>query len=146
MNTSVTGYAPAQDFLIDAGPLVAIINSGDRQHESCLAAVTGLKGRLLTTEAVITEALYLLEGSRPAIRACLGMVLDGTLAVQAMSAHRWERALALMDKYADLPMDYADATLVVLAEDLGVSAILTLDRRDFGVYRIAGTGAFHILP
>ena len=146
MTTSATGYAPEQDFLIDTGPLVAIINSGDRWHAACLAAITGRRGRLLTTEAVITEALYLLEGSRPAIRACLGMVLDGTLAVQPMSPHRWERALVLMDKYADLPMDYADATLVVLAEDLGMSDILTLDRRDFGVYRIAGTGAFHILP
>ena len=79
-------------------------------------------------------------------RVCLSLLIEGFASVCPVSLPSLRRVRALMDKYADLPMDYADATLVVLAEDLGVSDILTLDRRDFGVYRIAGTGAFHILP
>ena len=56
------------------------------------------------------------------------------------------RARALLEQYSDLPMDYADATLVVLAEELETNLILTTDRRDFGVYRIHGRRRFRILP
>jgi predicted nucleic acid-binding protein len=56
------------------------------------------------------------------------------------------RAAALMRKYANVPMDFADATLVVLAEEFQVGNVLTLDRRGFGVYRISGTKRFTILP
>jgi hypothetical protein len=52
----------------------------------------------------------------------------------------------LLGEYSDLPMDFADATLVVLAEELGTDLILTTDRRDFGVYRIGGKGRFRIRP
>jgi predicted nucleic acid-binding protein len=136
----------AQDCLLDTGPLVALIDHGESAHLACVAAITGRRGRLITTDAVITEALYLLADSSVAVRACLGMILDGTLAVELMSLSRWGRVQTLMAKYADLPMDYADATLVVLAEDLGLTQILTLDRRDFSVYRVRGNRAFRILP
>lgn len=57
-----------------------------------------------------------------------------------------ERARELIVQYADLPMDYADATLVVLAEELGTNLILTTDRRDFEVYRLHGSRPFKVVP
>ena len=56
------------------------------------------------------------------------------------------RVRKLLDKYADLPMDYADATLVALAEELGTAAVFTTDRTDFSIYRLKDRKPFHILP
>ncbi len=56
------------------------------------------------------------------------------------------RCRELLELYEDLPMDFADATLVVLAEDLGTDLVFTTDRRDFGIYRIGGKRRFRIKP
>lgn len=62
------------------------------------------------------------------------------------SATSLRRVRQLLDKYADLPMDFADATLVALADDLDCSSVFTTDRTDFAVYRLKGRKPFRILP
>jgi hypothetical protein len=69
----------------------------------------------------------------------------GTELVPASEA-RIHRALALMKRYDDVPMDLVDALLVVVAEEQGVREVLTLDRRGFATYRANGRERFHLLP
>ncbi len=94
---------------------------------------------------MVTEASYLLEFSQRAQQALLGFVASGAVELPEFGPKLVAKAQALMTKYADLPMDFADATLVVLAEGIGASDVFTLDRRDFGVYRL-GRRRFTLLP
>lgn len=133
--------------LTDAGPLVALIDADEADHETCVLALRGLRAPLLTTWPAFTEAMYLLAraGAGPAKAALWKLVLSGRLVLAELSPSALRRAAALMNKYADLPMDLADATLVALAEERGERQIFTLDS-DFGVYRIHGRTRFEIIP
>ena len=132
--------------LVDTGPLVALFDPSDRAHASCTRELGRLEGRkLVTSLAVVTEASYLLDFSALAQQALLTFIADGALDVAEFGRSNVSRAKELMTKYHDLPMDFADATIVVLAELLGTSAVFTLDRRDFGVYRL-GRRKFKLLP
>ena len=106
-----------------------------------------IPGGLLTTAAVITETVYVLAASPMHRRAALEWVqrarVAGLLSVEPVTDHA---ALAvILDRYAELPCDYADATLIALAENSGVAAIATIDQRDFSVYRIKGRKRFRLL-
>jgi len=98
----------------------------------------------VTTEAVVTEAEYLLDFSSEAQAALMHVLASGRPRVEAIAATDRKRLAELMGRYADLPMDYADATLVLVAERLGAMRVFTLDRRDFGVYRV-GRKRFEIV-
>jgi len=133
--------------LVDTGAVVALINSADRYHEQAAGWFRGFRGRLLTTEAVVTESAYVLAASPLHQRAALIWVQRareaGLLQVVPVEDHS---ALArIMSKYADLPCDYADASLVWLAEETGVLQIATIDDGDFSVYRVRGRRRFKIL-
>jgi hypothetical protein len=78
--------------------------------------------------------------------ACIDTFLDGAASLLPLTTPMLRRARSLMERYADLPMDFADATLVVLAETLDTDAVLTTDRRDFRIYRIRERRPFQILP
>jgi predicted nucleic acid-binding protein len=132
--------------LVDTGPLVALFDPSDRAHSACKSTLGTLRrSRRVTSIAVLTEATYLLGFSAAAQQALLTFVASGAVEIADLDAADVSRAAALMNRYADLPMDFADATLVVLAERLGCSAVFTLDRRDFGTYRV-GRRALRILP
>lgn len=132
--------------LVDTGPLVALLDRSERAHASVRAAFAAHESaELITTEAVITEASDLLDFSvelQSALQVLLG---SGHLRVEPMTTADRSRLAALIAKYRALPMDYADATLVLAAERLSITRILTLDRRDFGVYRV-GRRVFQIYP
>jgi len=100
----------------------------------------------VTTEAVLTEATHLVGPSWIAQKACLEFLVRGTCALVPTTQESLRRIVPLMEKYRDVPMDYADATLVVLAEDFRSDQIFTLDRRGFSAYRTARGKAFHTLP
>jgi len=137
---------PTGVVIVDTGPLVALFDPSDRDHEACSREVARLeKRRLVTTLAVVTEAAYLLDFSPRAQQAFLGFVRAGAVEVAEFDAASVGRAAALMSKYNDLPMDFADATLVVLAEALATTTVFTLDRPDFGVYRL-GRRKLDLLP
>lgn len=134
------------DVLLDTGVWYAILDRRERAHGPCVEALQGVTGRLLSTEAVLTETLWLLEGARAGPRRCAEFVRRGAVILVPTSAQSLTRAVDLMEKYRNVPMDYADATLVTLGEELGLDTVLTLDHRGFGVYRLHGRRPFQILP
>ena len=137
---------PVERTLLDTGVLVAFLHAGDRDHDRAVDALRQVRGALLTTEAVLTEAMYLLGKTRNGPRACLDFFLrDGAFLVPS-SRGSLARCRRLMETYADLPADFADTTLVALAEETDTWTILTLDRDDFGVYRGSSGQHFEIRP
>jgi len=135
-----------RDVILDTGPLVALIDASEINHASCVGFLESFEGRLLTTEPVLTEAIYLLGSSLKAQKACIEFILRGGAELVPQSGKSLARASELMEKYRDVPMDFADATLVVLAEEAGIDEIFTLDRRGFCAYRIRGRKRFRIFP
>lgn len=133
--------------LTDAGPLIAIIDADEPDHEACLAALDELELPLETTWPAFTEAMYLLARAGGIIgqRALWQLVQSGRLVVTDLSASAVDRTARLMDQYSDTPMDLADATLVALAEEKGERRIFALDS-DFHVYRIRGRQRFEVIP
>ena len=133
--------------LVDTGAIVALVNRSDRHHAAAAEWFASIRGGMLTTEAVVTETAYLLAASPAYQRAALQWVqrlrAAGMLAVEPVADHGV--LAAILRRYASLPCDYADATLIALAEQTGVSAIATIDQRDFSVYRIKARKRFRIL-
>lgn len=134
------------DVLLDTGAWVAVIDRDEQAHGRCLEAFQQLAGRLVSTEAVLTETLWFMQNYRGGARACADFVRRGAVTLVPVSAESLARAVDLMEKYRNLPMDFADATLVTLGEDLGLEGVFTLDRRGFGAYRLHGRRPFRIIP
>ena len=129
--------------IADSGFLIALFDERDALHLRCREFLRGYRGRILTTEAVLTESLSLLSPDQQL--RCLDWLCDaahiGLVAVDR-SAVDFRGAEKLTRKYADQPMDFADASVVLLAARTGVKEILTADERDFSVYRIGGKTRF----
>ncbi len=134
------------DVLLDTGAWVAVIDRDEQAHGRCLEAFRQLAGRLVSTEAVLTETLWFMQNYRGGARACADFVRRAAVTLVPVSAESLARAVGLMEKYRNVPMDFADATLVTLGEDLGLEDVFTLDRRGFGVYRLHGRRPFRIIP
>ena len=134
------------DLLLDTGPLVALLDRSEQNHGRCRDFFQGFRGRLLTTEPVLTEAIYLLGPLFTNQKPVLEFILQGGAEIVPLNPSLLKRVATLMAKYADVPMDFADATLVALAEESGIRDVLTLDRRGFTVYRIGGRKSFRIVP
>lgn len=136
----------ASELLLDTGALVSLLDRSQPLHGQCKEFFTGWRGPVVSTEAVLTESTYLLGHLPGGREACLDVFLSGGIGLIASSPSSLRRCKALLKKYADLPMDFADATLVVLGEDLDTDLVFTTDRRDFGVYRLKGKRRFQIFP
>jgi len=131
--------------LTDAGPLIALIDRGEHDHERCVNTLAELRGPMLTTWPAFTEAMYLL-GDAAGWRGqevLWRLQKRGDLIVELPA--RLDRVEELMRRYRDLPMDLADATLVALAEERDLGTIFSLDK-DFKVYRLARGRAFKVVP
>lgn len=133
--------------LVDTGAIVALFNREDPHHVVAANWFKGFRGQLLTTEAVVTETAYVLAASRAHQRAALAWVGRGCAAglLRVEPVVDYPAISRILDRYADLPCDYADATLIEMAERTGVAAIATIDQRDFSVYRLSGRKRFRIL-
>jgi predicted nucleic acid-binding protein len=134
--------------LCDAGPLVALIDDADEHHARCASTLRQLPGPLLiTTWACFAEAMYLLgrRGGFQPQDQLWSFVEGGAVALDVPVPGEWERMWELMEKYRDLPMDLADASLVTAAERLGVRRVFTVDGH-FHTYRIKGKDAFQVIP
>ena len=134
------------DVLVDAGPLVAVLDRSDPHHAACLEVLRTLPAPLLTVWPVLTEAIYLLGSSWVAQRELLGYVTGGAMKLLSLTEEDVPRIRDLMHKYRDLPMDLADAALVRVAERERISRVFTVDRRDFTLYRPSRIGRFQIVP
>ena len=133
-------------WLLDTGPLVAYLNAADPAHREAGDALDGFSGQLCTTAAVITEGMHFVAGSRSGPRLLTEFVTTARIRVfDFAQPAALRRCAMLMEKYADTPMDYADATLVLLAEHVRCFDILTLDRRGFSTYRTSENRGFRLM-
>lgn len=132
--------------LIDTGPIVALLHRDDNFHQKCTDELAKLRDPLVTVWPVLVEAMYLLGFSWKAQDALWEIVINNTIRLLPVETPDFPRIQTLMNKYRDLPMDLADATLVRVAERERIRRMFTLDRRDFGLYRPSRIGQFVIIP
>ena len=137
---------PGELALLDTGVLVAFLHRDDDWHDSAVESIREFRGTLLTTEAVLTEATYLLGSLSGGAGASLEFFIRGGAVLVPPSRESLARCKAVMQRYANVPADFADATLVALAEEMQAFIIYSLDRRDFSIYRGEGGEAFEIRP
>lgn len=132
--------------LLDTGPWVAFIDRSESKHEECVRWLKQFRGVMLSTEAVLTEVLYLLNFSYTAQAAALDFILRGAVTLVPLSTESLAFTKGLMEKYQDVPMDFADATLVALGHDINENHVVSLDAKDFSIYRLNKRKAFVVLP
>jgi len=125
--------ASAIEYLVDAGPLVAHLNESDQWHKWADAVVRVLGESLHTTDAVLTEVCYLLRHRRAAINILMDLVENDVLHVHPVFPDQTKRIRELLNKYDR--MDLADATLVALSEQYPQARLITIDEKDFTIYR-----------
>jgi len=123
--------------LIDAGPLIALFDSSDKHHIAVKAFLKANPCRYVSTLAVFTEVSHMLNFHQGVQRNFYEWVMYKGVIISDINQNDMPRLLELTAKYADLPMDFADATLVITAEKTGIREIISLDR-DFDVYRLPG--------
>ena len=122
--------------ILDTGPWVALIDRSESKHDICVQWLKNFSGKLYSTEAVLTEVLYLLDFSTKAQAIAIDFVLKSVVEIIPSSIESLRKVKNLIKKYSDLPMDYADATIVCLAMDAGIHDIITFDQKDFSIYRV----------
>ena len=132
--------------IMDTGPWVALIDRSEGKHNQSVEWFRQFEGDIFSSEAVLTEVLYLLNSSCKAQLAAFDFVLNGAITIVPSDLESLRKAKKLMAKYSDVPMDYADATLVCLADDLSIPHVVTFDVRGFGIYRFSLKRPFMILP
>ena len=124
--------------LADTGFFVALVIGTDRHHADAVAAAERHSSDgLLTTWPVLTETVHLVQrkGGHEVARRLLASIDQGAAQIFDLTPRHLTRVLELMARYATLPMDLADASLVLCAEETGDGRILSTDERDFGAYR-----------
>ncbi len=127
--------------LIGSGPLIALFDSSDKYHQKTVEFIKSNQFLLITTIASITETLHLLDFNRNAQLDFIEWVYRGGVEIANTINPDFQRIKKLTEKYSDLPMDFADSCLVLLAEKMGINTIATIDR-DFSIYRIKDQTAF----
>lgn len=133
--------------LLDTGAIVAYLDFADPAHVRVADSLGRFAGTLCTTSAVITEAMYLLGSDSRGPRHLAEFIQTaGVHIFESTQSRQLIAAVDLMGKYGDTPMDFADATLVLLSEDTDTGEIFTLDRRGFSTYRTRKGKGFRIIP
>ena len=132
--------------ILDTGPWIALLDKSESKHAICVQWLKTYSGTLYSTEAVLTEVLHLLNFSITAQGAALDFVIESIVELVPANIESTKKVKILMKKYSDLPMDYADATIVCLAMETGIQHIVTLDKRDFNIYRTTNNQNFIITP
>ena len=135
-----------RNLLFDTGPFVALLDASEKNHERCVEFFEAFRGQLFTTEPVLTEVLYLLGPSIKSQKAGIEFILKGGAILVPQSTSSLKRGFELMEKYKDVPMDFADSTLVALGEEMEITEIFTLDVKGFSTYRMHGKKAFRLWP
>lgn len=135
-----------RDWLIDTGPIIAFLDSEDAAHDEVAACWAEFTGANVTTGAVITEVMHFVAGVPNGPRLLADLLAHANWRIyDACQPAEVAAAAGLMTKYADTPMDFADATLVLLAGALDLRSVLTLDRRGFTTYRTKRDRSFQLV-
>ena len=123
-----------RSILIDAGPIIALYRKNDQYHQKALNFIKNYQGRLITSWPVIAEVMH--ELSRPDIQEKFLLWIErGGLDIVDQDQKSVSGLIKLIRKYSDIPMDLADATLMLYAEETGIDEIATIDS-DFHIYRL----------
>src|ERR1700683_2366252 len=136
----------AADALIDTGAVLALLDRDDHWHAVCHEQFQRFRLPLVTSEAVLTEVFHLARSDRRGMESVWTFVRSGALKLAEIQDSELPEIHALMSRYWDRPMDFADATLVYLAKRESLSTIFTVDHADFETYRIEGRRRFRVLP
>jgi uncharacterized protein len=132
--------------LADAGALLAYLDRSDRWHQPCRDAFKAFQLPLKTSSAVLTELFHLVGDNAHERGLAWRFVRSGALTLVSISDRDLPEIDALMRRYGDRPMDFADATLVLLAQRESISTAFTVDHDDFETYRIGGRKKFQVVP
>jgi predicted nucleic acid-binding protein len=126
--------------------LLAVANVKDRWHQACLDVLPALRFPLVATTAVLTETFYFASKQHGLTQRVWKFVRESGITLAPITDTDLPALETLMARYADRPMDFADATLVHVAERESLRTILTIDHADFETYRIGRNAKFRILP
>jgi hypothetical protein len=132
--------------LADTGALLAYLDKKDRWHRRCREAFASFHLPLVTSAAVLTELFHLVGDDARQVQVAWSFVRSGALTVAAVTDDGLSELEGLMRRYHDRPMDFADATLVLLAERHSLTTVFTVDHDDFETYRVGGRRRFRIVP
>jgi uncharacterized protein len=134
--------------MVDTGPFVAAADRSDRHHQPCRELLETAPGPLVTTPLVVAEVVYLVSRELgPHVEpAFYDAILDGTVVVENLNQTDWRRIRTLVEQYRDLPLGGTDASVIAVAERLGVTSIATLDRAHFLTVRPVHCDAFGLVP
>jgi predicted nucleic acid-binding protein len=132
--------------LIDTGPLVALFSEGDEHHDRCRDALKALHPPLLTCWPVVTEAAWLLRKRPHALHQLLECFDGGLFALLSLDADDLSPIAAVMKRYGDAGLQFADATLAHLAERESIRTVFTTDRRDFSIVRLKRNRTLRLVP
>lgn len=133
-------------WLLDTGPLVAYLDASQEGHAEIVAKAEPFAGRLVTTSSVLTEAMHFVGRAASGPRLLADLMAAWEVEVfDFTDTAGLPCAIELMERYANVPMDFADATLVLLAEMVDATDVLTLDRRGFATYRTRPGRAFQLV-
>ncbi|HEX2959352.1 MAG TPA: hypothetical protein VHO70_21135 [Chitinispirillaceae bacterium] len=127
--------------VIDSGPLIALFDKDDYYHQKAIEFMKKFKGELFSNYAVITEVSHLLDFSVTVQIDFLQWIFDGGITIEQITPDDLVKIIELTEKYSDLPMDFADASLVVLCERMKIRDVASVDS-DFGIYRTREKKAF----
>ncbi len=127
--------------VVDSGPCIALFNRDDEYHEQALQFIRSTSAELLSTMAVVTQVMYVLDFSLQAQKDFLTWLRAGAMTLVEPHGEDFDRVKQLMDKYADLPMDFTDGVLVAVCERLEIRDVASVDK-DFSVYRFKSRGRF----
>ena len=125
--------------VIDSGPLIALFDCDDSFYQRATRFLESYDGKLVTTTAVITEVLHLLDFHVSVQLDFLRWVYRGAVELVEIKIEDIEHILLLTEKYSNVPMDFADASLVVVAETRNIKNVVSIDS-DFYVYRTLSKG------
>lgn len=132
--------------LVDTGPLYAAADADDADHQVCRTLFEDMHSQWVIPTLVITECCYLIGSRLGADAEARFLASLASLTVESPIERDWRRMAKLVEKYADFPLGGVDASIVALAERLGVKRIFTLDRRHFAAVRPLHCRSLHIVP
>lgn len=123
-----------KNVLIDTGVFIALFNKNDSFHNKALKFINDSKYVHFTTEAVITEVEYIFHKHLEAQLDFLNVISSSNINIVTFSGNEYAFLADLLNKYSDLPMDYADGTVVMACEKIETNLVATVDS-DFKIYK-----------
>jgi predicted nucleic acid-binding protein len=128
--------------LVDSGPLIALFDKDDDLHVKIIDFFSSHDYQFVTTVAVLTEVFHMLEYNKRQQEKFLEWLIEEGTFIWNISQDDLPQILVLTKRYSDLPMDFADATLVITAQKSNIREIVSIDS-DFDIYRLPGKERIH---